>query len=228
MCARIFLPVTDEELAAFLELADLPPLAPRYNIAPGQDVLVVHADAIRGRRGRLLRWGLLAGRGPSPASGRPLVNVRSENALRGAFRTSLRDRRCIVPAAGFFEWKKVGKASQPYAVRSRAGLIGLGGLWAPASPERPGLDTFTILTTEPNERIAQVHDRMPVVLERDQFAAWLDPKTTDASALEPLMRSYPAERMLLEPVSPRVNRATVDDPACLEPAAPVLPDPRLF
>jgi putative SOS response-associated peptidase YedK len=156
------------------------------------------------------------------------VNVRSENALRGTFRTSLRERRCIVPAAGFFEWKKVDKANQPYAVRSRAGLIGLGGLWAPAPPERPGLDTFTILTTEPNERIAEIHDRMPVVLERDQFAAWLDPRLTGAPDLEPFLRPYPAERTELAPVSARVNRATADDPGCLEPAAPILPQPRLF
>src|SRR5262245_34115087 len=106
MCARILLPVTDEELAAFLEISDLPEIAPRYNIAPGQDVLVVHRGLGGERRAELLRWGL---------GERRLVNVRSESAPRQtALREAFRSQRCLVPASGFYEWRKIGRLRQPY------------------------------------------------------------------------------------------------------------------
>lgn len=225
MCARIFLPVTDEELASFLDVPEVPQVGPRFNIAPGQDVRVLRADEAGRRAVALLRWGLVP-RGPRDKAGPPLViiNARSETVARQpAFRDSLRRRRCLVPAAGFYEWKKVGRTSQPYAVRSTGGLVALAGLWDVSLRQGQLLESFTLLTIPANEAIAPIHDRMPVVLEREQFAAWLDPERQEAEDVAPLVRPYPADRLRVEPVSTRVNRPENDDALCLEPAAPVVP-----
>jgi putative SOS response-associated peptidase YedK len=214
MCARVFLPVTPEELAELLDIdvAQLPPVAPRYNIAPGQDVLVARSGPDQGRNAALLRWGLVPPASKERGASARLINVRSESAARQPrLRDLMRGRRCLVPAAGFYEWKKEGTTSQPYAVRSRRGLVALGGVC--------DAETFTVLTTAANAVVAPIHDRMPVILEREQFAAWLDPTSRDADVHD-LMRPYPAERLVAEPVSTRVNRPDNDDPLCLEPAAP--------
>jgi putative SOS response-associated peptidase YedK len=230
MCARLFLPATAEELVEFLDAAGVPPLAPRFNIAPSQDLLVVRLDPSGERRAAFLRWGLVPRWSKDPKIGNKLINARSETAARrGVFADSLRMRRCVVPAGGFYEWKKQGAVRQPYAVRAKAGLLAIAGLWD--SWERGGqrLETCTILTTTANAAIAPIHDRMPVLLEREQFGAWLDPERRDPDALAPLMRPYPADRLVVQPVSTRVNRPDFDDPACLDPADPAVPaQGRLF
>src|SRR5262245_50090159 len=139
MCARVFLPVTPEELAELfdIEVAQLPPVVPRFNIAPGQDVIVARVGPDGRRAATLLRWGLLP-QGSGGRAGERLVNIRSESAPRQkTLRDSFRTRRCLIPAAGFYEWKKEGAVRQPYALRSRRGLVALGGLW--------DADTFTVL-----------------------------------------------------------------------------------
>jgi putative SOS response-associated peptidase YedK len=214
MCARVFLPVSPQELAELLDIdvAELPPVVPRFNIAPGQDVIVARAGADGKRAAVLLRWGLLPP-GEKKRASAPLINVRSESAPRQAgLRDSMRMRRCLIPAAGFYEWRKEGSVRQPYALRSRRGLIALGGLW-----ER---NAFTVLTTDANAVVAPIHDRMPVILEREQFDAWLDPARREAGDLEELLQPYPADRLFAEPVSTRVNRPENDDALCLEPTAP--------
>src|SRR5690349_7324593 len=151
MCARVFLPVTPEELAELLDIdvAELPPVVPRFNIAPGQDVIVARVGADGRRAAALLRWGLRPP-GADPRAGERLINVRSESAPRQkTLRDSFRMRRCLIPAAGFYEWKKEGSVRQPYALRSRRGLIALGGLW--------DADTFTVLTTAANDVVAPIH-----------------------------------------------------------------------
>jgi putative SOS response-associated peptidase YedK len=226
MCARLFLPASPEDLAAFLEIdvSELPALEPRYNIAPTQDVLVVRATPDRGRRASLLRWGLVPHVTRDPKTADRLINARSETAgTRGVFRHLLRERRCVVPAAGFYEWKKIGRVRQPYAIRPQNGLIGLAGLWDAWEGKGHRLETFTILTTEPNEAITKIHDRMPVVLEREQIGAWLDPGR-DAGDIARLMRPYPADRLIIEPVSTRVNRADFEDPSCLVPVEVAVPE----
>ena len=228
MCARLFLPVSAEALAQFLEIdADtLPGLEPRYNIAPGQDVLVVRADGAGRRQAALLRWGLVPRFSNDPKIAQRLINARSETAAtRNVFRDSLRARRCAVPAAGFYEWKKMGRVRQPYAIRPRSGLVALAGLWDAWEGQGRRLETFTVLTTIPNESVAPIHDRMPVLLDRDHLGAWLDPARA-AEDVAPLMRPYPADRLVIEPVSTRVNRADVDEPACLEPIELAVPAQR--
>jgi putative SOS response-associated peptidase YedK len=222
MCARLFLSVTPEEVADLLdvELADLPPLIPRYNIAPGQDILVARTAPSGVRATALLRWGLVPRFAKDPAIGHRLINARSETAARrAAFRDALRFRRCVVPATGFYEWKKVGRVSQPYAVRPRSAGIGIAGLWEEWEGGGRRLRTCTLLTTEANASMAAVHDRMPVLLDRAQRDEWLDPDRP-LEAVNAVMRPYPADGLTIEPVSTRVNRADFDDPSCLEPIAP--------
>jgi putative SOS response-associated peptidase YedK len=229
MCARLFLSVSDEELAEFLETAGLPDIQPRYNIAPGQDILVVRAGADGQRQPGFLRWGLVPRWSKDPRIGQKLINARSETAFRRTvFRDALRARRCLVPAAGFYEWKRIGRVSQPYLVRPRAGLLAVAGLWDEWEGGGRRLETCTLLTTQANERIAPVHDRMPVLLDRDRFTRWLDPGSR-ADDVASLLVPYPAEKLVVEPVSTLVNRVDVDDPRCLEPVEISMPvQGRLF
>jgi putative SOS response-associated peptidase YedK len=222
MCARLFLSATPEELAALLdvELEDLPPLAPRYNIAPGTDILVARRRSSRRRETALLRWGLVPRGAKDPAIGSRLINARSETAARlPSFREALHARRCLVPADGFYEWKKVGRVSQPHAVRARSGLVAVAGLWETWEGQGRTIESCTLLTTDANATLAPIHDRMPVLLEPHQFAAWLDPERSpdDVAAL---LKPYPAERLDVQPVSLRVNRVDFDDPSCLERVTP--------
>jgi putative SOS response-associated peptidase YedK len=230
MCARLFLPVSVEELAEFLEIAGLPPVEPRYNIAPGQDLLAVRLEPDGRRHAAFLRWGLIPHGSKDPKVARRLINARSETAgQRGAFRESLRTRRCLVPAAGFYEWKSTGGVRQPYVVKPRAGLVAIAGLWDTWEGEGTRLETCTLLTTAANETVAPIHDRMPVLLDRDRFADWLDPDRREPDALAPLLQPYPSDRLSSYPVSTRVNRPALDDAACLERAEVLTPaQGRLF
>jgi putative SOS response-associated peptidase YedK len=228
MCARLFLAVSAEELADFLELSleDVPALEPRYNIAPTQDVLAVRADASGRRRVAALRWGLVPQAAKDPKVGSRMINARSETAgTRAAFRNLLRTRRCVVPASGFYEWKGMGRVRQPFAIKPRAGLVAVAGLWDTWEGGGGRLETCTLLTTEPNARIAEIHDRMPVLLDREQLSAWLDPERP-ADDVAALLRPYPADRLVIDPVSTRVNRPDVDEPGNIVPVTVELPEQR--
>jgi putative SOS response-associated peptidase YedK len=167
-----------------------------------------------------LRWGLAVAAAGAGARRPPVINARSESAFRSPlFREAMRSRRLVVPAAGFYEWGGIGRERQPHAIRSTSGLVGLAGIWEPSG-------TFAVLTRAANEAVAPIHDRMPIILERAQFAAWLD--VAGPSELDVLLRAYPSDRIVTHPVGTRVNRPQVDDPQCLAPAERFLPPPRLF
>ena len=227
MCGRTTLTATPEELAeAFaLDAAEVPALEPRYNIAPTQPMLAVRVDAARRRR-RLspLRWGLVPRWAGDPAVGARMINARSESAAtRAAFREPFRERRCILPASGFFEWRRVDRSRQPYLFRLRDGrALGLAGVWdrwrPPADAEGgEAIESCAILTTPANELVARLHDRMPLILHPDDYGRWLDPALQDPRALATLLRPFPAEEMMAVPVSPRVNNPRHDDPSLVQP-----------
>ncbi|HEY7510907.1 MAG TPA: SOS response-associated peptidase [Vicinamibacteria bacterium] len=236
MCGRTNLTVTPEELAEAFALDEVPSLAPRYNIAPTQPMPAVRVDASRRkRRLSLLRWGLVPHWAADPKIGARMINARSETAARlAAFRDPLRERRCLVPASGFYEWRRAEKSRQPYLLRRRDGkLMALAGLWdrwrpAPGDPRHAeAIESCTILTTPANELVARLHDRMPLVLDPADYDLWLDPAVRDPERLAALLRPFPAEEMVAIPVSPRVNSPDNDDPALLEPVEPApLPEPR--
>jgi putative SOS response-associated peptidase YedK len=217
MCGRFTLTSTPEALAERFGLGAPPSAAPRFNIAPGQEVLAVRARSDGKRCAEPLRWGLVPP-WSSPGQGPPLFNARSETAaLRPAFRDAFRARRCIVPANGFYEWADLGGYRQPYWIAPPGGaLFGIAGIWERwTAPDGARLESCALLTTEANERIAALHDRMPAILAPAQYALWLDP-AQDVAALRALLAPLASDALALRPVGTRVNRIENDDPALLD------------
>ncbi|HVR71187.1 MAG TPA: SOS response-associated peptidase [Vicinamibacteria bacterium] len=225
MCGRTSLTATPEELAEAFALDEPPAVVPRYNIAPTQPMPAVRVHPATGRRRLgLLRFGLVPHWAADPAVGARLINARSETArTRAAFRDPFRERRCLVPATGFYEWRRAGRGRQPYLLRRRDGRpMGLAAVWdrwrPPTGAGGPdAIESCAILTTPANELVARLHDRMPLVLPAADYSLWLDPAVTDPARLRALLRPYPAEEMVAIPVSPRVNSPHNDDPSLLDP-----------
>ena len=200
-------------------------LRPRYNVAPGQNIAAVRSEE-GDRRPSMLRWGLIPVWSKKPNIGYSLINARSETvASKPAFRAAYRARRCLIPADGFYEWVRRGSVKQPYFIgRKDGGMMAFAGLWerwfipeeVPLPPSlaelAPGdaVETCTILTTTANETLAQIHHRMPVILPSESFDPWLDGQSV---ALDP----WPAEEITFQAVTTRVNKASNDDPGCVEP-----------
>jgi putative SOS response-associated peptidase YedK len=230
MCARFqFAPPEDwmEELG----LTTAPEVAPRYNIAPSQDVLAVRRERTGSRQARLLRWGLVPSWAPDPDVGSGLINARAESvALRTAFRESFRQRRCLVPAQGFYEWKKFGRAREPWLIRLRDGhTFAFAGLWDRWTRAESPIESCALVTTTANALVAPIHDRMPVILDRADYARWLDPDASEAD-LRALLQPFPPGAMEAFAVSTRVNSTEAEGPELMRPVPPE-PDPgqgRLF
>jgi putative SOS response-associated peptidase YedK len=223
MCGRFTLRTPADEVARAFALEAPCTLVPRYNIAPSQEVAVVRRLPGRPRPSlATMRWGLVSAWARRPGRGAEWINVRSETAFeRPPFREAARARRCLIPADGFFEWARDGRRKQPYLVRLRSGAVfGMAGLWERSrAPDGTPVETCAILTTDANEAVRKIHDRMPAILAPADHAAWLDPAERDPERLGPLLRPYPAAEMIAVAVSPRVNDPRNDDPQCLERAA---------
>lgn len=223
MCGRFALFSPEEMLSAMfgVEGAGFP--SPSYNIPPTRDIAAVRAAAEGAARRELalLRWGLIPSWAKDPAIGNRMINARAETAPdKPAFRSAFRLRRCLVPADGFYEWRKAGARKQPYFVRMADGrpfaIAALWELWAGPDGE---IASCTLLTTDANERLAPIHDRMPVILSPADYGAWLDPELDKPATLLPLLRPYPPGEITAFPVRTLVNNPGTDDPRCIEPAA---------
>jgi len=191
--------------------------SPRYNIAPTQLVPVIRQHPKEPRRDlSLVRWGLI----PSwakDASGAAMINARSETAATlPAFREGLQRRRCLVPADAFYEWQRSTPAKQPYCFEVRDGeLFAFAGLWDRWKDSAGQcIRSCSILTTTPNALTSAVHDRMPVILNRDDYDLWLDPGMQDTAVVSDLLRPLDARHMRCYPVSNRVNQVQNDDEEC--------------
>jgi putative SOS response-associated peptidase YedK len=218
MCGRFTLTVSTRDVVELFGLPDGPELTPRYNIAPTQPVLAVRTSGSGGLEAVFLRWGLVPSWAKGPEIGNQLINARSETAAdKPSFRTALKRRRCLVPADGFYEWQARGKTKQPYCFRRTANRLfafaGLHERWH--APDGSTLETCALLTTEPNELVRHVHDRMPVILPEAVFSLWLDTAIQDPQKLFHLLRPFPADEMLSFPVSPWVNDPRHEDERCL-------------
>jgi len=193
---------------------------PRWNAAPSQDLLVIRRNPPTGEVSlEPLRWGLIPYWCQDPKGGRRSINAKYETVRNlPTFRDAYRRRRCIVPVDGFFEWKAIKgqKAKQPYAIAMKDGRpFGIGGLWEnwkePFSDE--WIRTFAVITTDANELVAQIHNRMPLILAPGDYSSWLSEEPDPRE----LMRPFPALNMRMWPISTRVNKPENDDPSIVEP-----------
>lgn len=220
MCGRFAIRATPESLSKRFGVAQslLAGFAPRYNAAPGQQIGVIAGD--RPDRVAMMRWGLVPPWAHDDRVGFQMINARSETVRdKRAFRDPFRFRRCIVPADGFYEWKMEKGMKQPYFIYLDGDAVfAFAGLWE-RWPQPAGgvLETFTIMTTEPNGLVAVLHDRMAVILPQEAERTWLFGSPDEAFEL---LRPYPAEQMRFYPVSAAVNRPQNEGPALTRPAPP--------
>ena len=202
--------------------AEPPPddLQPTYNLAPTDEAAIVVERGDR-RAIRAFRWGLIPSWAKDEKVASRLFNARAETlATSGAFRESFRRRRCIVPADAFYEWQRSGGARQPFLIRRRdEAPLALAGLWSGwRHPETEQVvRTFTNVTTAANGSHASIHDRMPVVLEPEHWALWLDPAAGDIEELTGLLVPAPDDELILYPVRPLVNNVRNNGPELIEP-----------
>lgn len=229
MCGRYTLTRVDPNvLGPLFEVFEIPPLLPRYNIAPTQLAPVIRVLAPNAPRTlSMASWGLVPSWAKETSIGSKMINARSETAAeKPSFRSSFKSKRCLVPADGFFEWKKqkTGK-KQPCWIHAPDGLpFAFAGLWAHWEDSASGevLESFTILTQDSTGPIAEVHDRMPVVLPKDAYRVWLDPNERSVDTLVALLRDRTALDAVVTEVSTYVNNPRHDHPDNIRPVAPVM------
>jgi putative SOS response-associated peptidase YedK len=193
--------------------------APRYNIAPSQPILAFPNDGRN--QAQVFAWGLIPSWADDPANGNRMINARAESlAEKPAFRTAFRRRRCLIPADGFYEWRKQGKRKTPMYVRMKShqpfAFAGLWEVWR--SPDGSEVPSCTIITTEPNELLKDIHNRMPAVLRPEHYKPWLDPGEKRPDELRPMLAPYPADGMEAYEVSTAVNSPSTHGEDCIAPA----------
>ena len=221
MCGRYTLTAPVDRLVAELGLDEVrAELSQNFNVAPTQSVAAVVAGGGK-RRLELLRWGLVPSWADDPEIGSRMINARSETAPeKPSFRSAFRRRRCLIPADGFYEWQKTGNGKQPFYIRMRDGSpFAFAGLWETWHEEDENIRSCAIITTAPNELAAEIHNRMPVILDPEDYDLWLDPDFDEKDPLASLLKPYPAEAMEAYPVSRFVNSPRHDDERCVEPVA---------
>ncbi len=219
MCARYTLTVVDGKfIAIYFQLNTVPELIPRYNIAPSHKVPVIGVKSDGTTRGwSELTWGFVPHWAQTPADGPKPVNARSETVRTSPpFRDSFRSRRCLLPADGYYEWLTEGKAKKPFRMTPvQGGLLTFAGIWDVwKSPGLPSVFTCAILTVPANNSMQRFHDRMPALLEPNQFTDWLNPATKVDTA-HSMLRSAPDHVLEFAAVSAKVNKAGNEGPECI-------------
>ncbi|MFQ5528235.1 MAG: SOS response-associated peptidase [Thermoanaerobaculia bacterium] len=217
MCGRYTL-TSPHDVAEHFGLDAAPQMAARFNIAPTQESLIVTSHSVRAGNQRLradrAEWGFALPPRGKGATGSLVINARSEDVeARPLFRESFAERRCLVPASGFYEWRAIGRTKQPfYFSVPESAVLAFAGLWE--SGHRGQL-RYVILTAEANAVVEPVHERMPVILEPEDYAAWLDSSSNAGAGLRDFFQPWPAEKLDCWPVGMRVNDAGFDDPSCI-------------
>lgn len=244
MCARFTLKSSSDVVGSLFELDDVPPLSPRYNIAPTQDVLAVIAPNGE-RQSAIFRWGFIPQWGKEASLGQRMINARSETAAeKPSFRSAFKSRRCLVIADGFFEWTDPDETTVAYiedqtelfegqAKKSKSPRLprqpwwigmkdllpfAFAGLWELNQlTELGSVETCCILTTTPNDLLEPMHDRMPVIIPHSQWSAWLDPALVAREAIESMLVPFDSKLMQTFRVSPRVNSPRAYGADLIEP-----------
>jgi putative SOS response-associated peptidase YedK len=225
MCSRYNLTSPPEAVRAYFGYPDTPNFPARYNIAPTQPIAVVARDREGVRRFRLMRWGLLPSFVKDPKKFPTLINARAEDVLvKASFRNAMRWRRCLVPADGFYEWTGEKGKRRPFLLRPRKPhLIAFAGIyerWRDGKGDE--IDTVAILTCDSNRTVSALHDRMPVVLPPEHFAAWLDVKGTSPEEAAALLKPAPDDLFEAIEMHPKINDSKREEPDILEPLQPSL------
>ena len=223
MCGRYTLSTPVGRLTEEFHISGpLPDLSSSYNVAPNVEVAAILVGGAGERRLELLRWGLIPAWADDPAIGSRMINARSETAAeKPSFRRAFKERRCLIPADGFYEWQKTNGGKQPYHLRMRDGRpFAFAGLWESWKGDGEGeIRSCTILTTDANDLVGEVHHRMPAILPPETYDLWLDPTVREAEQLLSLLIPYPPEDMEAYPVSRRVNNPSNNEPSCVESVA---------
>ena len=235
MCGRFARRSTQEVLADWfgVELEDMPWFAPTFNAAPQSTQPILRLNRDTGTREfAVARWGLVPFWAKDAKFGFSTINARAEEVVaKPAYREAFKKRRCLVPADAFYEWQKLdAKTKRPFAIALRSGEpCAFAGLWESWKPkEGEPLETFTIVTTDPNEVTERLHDRMPVILDPDSYDLWLDPGMTDVAAATELLKPFDSRSMRSYPVSTRINHVANDDEECSRPVELAEVQKRLF
>ncbi|HVX98943.1 MAG TPA: SOS response-associated peptidase [Pseudorhodoplanes sp.] len=212
MCGRYSITTAPEAMRRLFRYAEQPNFPPRYNVAPTQPIPIVRLAEGR-RQFALVRWGLLPAWVKDPAAFTLLINARGESVNdKPAFRNAMKYRRCLIPADGFYEWKRDGRHKRPFFIRRADGApFAFAGLWETwTGPNGEEMESAAIVTTDASPSISHIHHRMPVMLDPDQFEMWLDCRTVDAHAAASLFRPRPDGDLAAQEISDRVNRVAND------------------
>jgi putative SOS response-associated peptidase YedK len=221
MCGRFSLTSGDRDIEAEFGVKVPPGYRPRYNIAPTQEVIAVAVEG--GRALQTFRWGLIPSWAKDPKIGNKLINAKAETLFeKPSFRAAAKARRCLVLADGFYEWCQTEKGKIPMYIRLKQKKpFGLAGLWESwQSLEGQTVRTCTIITTEPNDLMQPIHNRMPVIVPDGLIDLWLDPRLKSINELEPILKPYAASEMEAYAVSRMVNSPANDRPECVQPHTP--------
>ena len=220
MCGRyVYAAQRDENRRAFPQFVFSDEMPKRYNIAPGQNITAIANT--HEPRADTFKWGLIPAWAKDHKIGNRLINARGETlAEKPSFRTAYKKQRCLIPATGFYEWRRNGRTKTPMHIAFKSGapfaFAGLWDVWHAPTGER--IQSCTIITTEPNDLMAAIHNRMPVILPADAYDAWLAPE--ERTDLRELLVPYTAREMIAHPVSTLVNSPRNDTPDCLKPSLP--------
>ena len=217
MCGRFTLSQPINAIASAFNIAQIPPLEPRYNIAPTQLIPSILSAPGGEKQLQMLRWGLIPSWAKDAKISAKLINARAETVSeKPSFKAAFKRRRCLIIADGFYEWQRQEKKKQPYYFRlQNAQLFAFAGLWEQwKSPDEDIINSCTILTTEANDLLRPIHDRMPVILESKDYGLWLDSEAQQPQ-LQQLLRPYQADLMTSYTVSTKVNNPKNNTPECI-------------
>lgn len=219
MCGRYLLDAVPADILRAFGVETPPELKPRYNIAPTQQVPIVRVNRFGDRELATVRWGLVPSWAKDVSIGNKLINARADTIReKPSFRTAYKRRRCLILATGFYEWRvaRLGSAKQPMYIGMRDGSpFAFAGIWESwRAPDGDVVETCAIITTDANELVAPIHDRMPVIVAPASYDRWLDPAIADPGEL---LAPYPADLMMAYPVSTRVNNVRNEGPELIEP-----------
>lgn len=228
MCGRFVSATPPDQIARYFDAE--PPeqaLEASYNVAPTNDIYTVLVDG-GVRRVEAMHWGLIPFWAKDPSVGNRMINARAETlATKNAFKHAYRKKRCLIPADGFYEWKDIPgqKRKQPmYIHRVDGEPMAFAGLWEvwrnPNDPDEE-VHSCTIITGDPNEKVREIHDRMPVILPPSAWERWLDPETQDLELLGKLLVPAPASLIAVHPVSTEVNNVRNKGAHLIDPVDPV-------